>query len=565
VITTIFFWEWSYGATLKDFFYRADGSEIKLTFKFDQPVKWRDVSPDPYRLALSIEEAQNALPYAERPMNIGPLAKVIFRTQGDALTLWVELNQSTPYETYDEAGGRLVSLILKGPFAPQTRGENLYSFDFYDTEVRDALLALAKVAGVNIVVDDSVEGKITASFENLTFEQALGYILTTRGLGQVRLGKNIIIGERRKLEESFGLLTVKRFPLKYIDALRAKEAVGLLIDGDRVVADSVSKTLLVRGKEEEFQKVEEILKTIDLPTEFQVFYLSNNLYEEEAELQRIRELLRIIIPEEERVNYDFSKKAFLVRGTKEELEAVAQLLSNLDRRLPQIMIDVKLLEINREKVKDLGVSWSTAQDTPEGTVLKEGEISFGELTLGGTLERQNLVEVTIKALETKKWGRLVGNPRILTLSGKTALINVGESIPYRNLERDAEGNLIPGALQTIEVGVKLEVTPTLTQEGTVVVHAKPEVSTYSTRDYVLAGLKFQDPQKSTKSADTIARLRSGETMVIGGLIKSEDIENITRIPILSEIPILGNLFILRNKTHKETELIIFLTPYIIDM
>ncbi len=100
----------------------------------------------------------------------------------------------------EDRGLSTVSLILKGPFAPKSKGENLYSFDFYDTEVRDAILALAKVAGVNIVVDDSVEGRISASFENLTFEQALGYILTMRGLSQVRLGNNIIVGEKRKLE-----------------------------------------------------------------------------------------------------------------------------------------------------------------------------------------------------------------------------------------------------------------------------------------------------------------------------------------------------------------------------
>jgi len=80
----------------------------------------------------------------------------------------------------------------------------------------------------------------------------------------------------------------------------------------------------------------------------------------------------------------------------------------------------------------------------------------------------------------------------------------------------------------------------------------------------LAGLTFRDPQKSVKNADTTARLHPGETLVIGGLIRSEDIERITRIPILSELPLVGNLFILRSRTHKETELIVFLTPHVIE-
>jgi len=77
-------------------------------------------------------------------------------------------------------------------------------------------------------------------------------------------------------------------------------------------------------------------------------------------------------------------------------------------------------------------------------------------------------------------------------------------------------------------------------------------------------LSWTVPQTSEKVAETTARLRPGETLVIGGLIRSEDIEKITRIPLLSDIPLLGEFFTLRNTTHKETELVVFLTPHIID-
>lgn len=548
-----------YGAVLKDFFYRADSSLIKLTFKFDAPVTWKDVSPDQYRLALEVEGARSNLPYVERPMSIGPLQRIIFQQEEDTLTIWTELNRPSEYEAYDEAGGHLVSLILKGPFEMGPLPENLYSFDFYDTEVKDAILALAKVAKMNVVVDDSVEGKITASFENLTFDQALGYILTMRGLGKIQLGNNLLIAEKEKLEESFGLLEFQRFPLKNITAAKAKEVISLSIPPDRIAVDEISRALIVRGSQEEFQKIEKILQKIDVALEIRTFYLSNNLYQDEAQLQRIRELIKIIVPEEERVNYDFTQKAFVVRGTAEELESVQQLLSNLDRKLPQIVIDVKLLEINREKIKDLGVSWTVGGE--------KGQIIFGELSLGGSLERQDLVEATVKALETKNIARLVGNPRILTLSGKTATIGVTTNVPYRSIEyqtTETGTTLQVTSVQFQKVGVELEVTPVLTTEGTIAVRAVPSVSTFTIREYYAGGLLYQDPQTSERRADTTARLRPGETLVIGGLIRSEDVENITKIPLLGEIPILGELFTLRNKTHTETELVIFLTPYIVD-
>ncbi len=548
---------------LKDFFFRADNLRIKLTFKFDAPCTWEDVSPDSQHIVLDVPGATRILPYEERSMNVGPVQRISFREEEGALRIGIELKSPVSYEVYDEAGGRLVSVILKGPFAIEGKkgegGEELLSFEFYEADIRDVLLALARARGVNIVVDDSVQGTITFSFENLTFDQALGYILKMRGLGYIRMANNIIVAEKGKLEENFGLLDIRRFPLKNISPDKAKEIVSLVIPPERIATDSAGRALVVRGREEEFQKVEEILKKTDITLETKTFYLSNNIYEKDEQLAKFRELLKIVIPEEERVNYDFTQKAFVVRGTKEEMEAVGQLISNLDRKLPQIMVDAKFVEVNREKVKDLGVKWTVGG--------KEGGITFGELSLGGTLERQSLVEMTIKALETKNLARLVGNPRILTLSGKKAEIKVTDKIPYIEARStvDEKGQVqYTYGVSEKEVGVTLTVTPVLTADGEVLVHVVPSVSTGKVVEIKAEGLSWSVPQTSEKKADTTARLRPGETLVIGGLIRSEDIENITRIPILSEIPILGELFTLRSRTHKETELIVFLTPYVVE-
>jgi type II secretory pathway component GspD/PulD (secretin) len=287
------------------------------------------------------------------------------------------------------------------------------------------------------------------------------------------------------------------------------------------------------------------------------FNLSYNLYREEGDLEKIKNLLKIVIPDEERIGFDAGQKAIVVRGNQEEIEAAFQLLKNLDRKRPQIMVDVKLVEIDREKVKNLGFNWEVGGVT--------GAITFGELSLGGAMERRDLVEVTLNALTKENKAHLVGNPRILTLSGEKAVINVGDRVPYRNIQGvDEAGDIIPGEVEFLDVGVKLEVTPLLTEDQMILVEVKPEVSSSSERQYYLAGQLYTDPQVKTRSAETTARLKSGETLVIGGLIRSEDIENITRIPILSEIPLIGELFVLRNKTHRETELVIFITPHLIE-
>ena len=557
---------------LKDFFYRADNFEIKLTFKFDNPVTWKEVSPDPYRIALDIEGVANALSFSERPMNIGPLRNIMIRSSEPGIRIWCELSQPAQFEVFDESNGRLLTILLKGPFSNSQSKENMFSFDFRDASVRDVLMALAKSAGVNIVVDDSVEGTISLAFEGLSFDQALGYILKVRGLEQVKLGNNIIIGKKETLEENFDLLTSRRFTLKYTDPDTAASVLSMYIsEPNRISKDPVTRSLLVRGREEELTKAEEVLKTIDVALETKIFSLNNNLYEGKDQLDRIVQLIKIIVPDENRIslNYTLNENIamseekirvpvgnpyIVVQGTQEELEAVGELISNIDRKLPQIMIEAKIVEINRNKTKDLGVSWFVGD--------QEGQISFGEMSLGGTMERQDLVSIRIQALEKKNLGRLVGNPRILTLSGKTAVISVGEKVPYRDIVADSEGNK-SFPIKWLDVGVKMGVTPEVTQDGFIILHVFPKVSTFVEREYVLEGLTFKDPQPSEKSADTTARLRAGETLVIGGLIKSSDMETVTKIPLLGEIPIIGELFTLRKKTHEETELIIFLTPSLV--
>ncbi|WP_369017490.1 hypothetical protein QBE54_07015 [Thermatribacter velox] len=541
---------------LTHFFWRADAEEIKLTFKFSGKTNWSDVSPDPFHIVLQVEGAVNALSYAERAMGVGPLRRIIFKPHQEGLKIWLELTEKVAYEVYEEAGGRLVSVLLKGPFQGAPQKKNLLSFDFRDADLRDVLLALAKAEGVNMVIDDSVEGKISVSFEGLTFDQALSYILGMKGLAQIRFGNNVIVGDREVLEENFGLLEVRRYSLRFANPEDVKNALSLVIpDPERIQVDLASKSLLIKGRAPEFAEVEKILAEMDRPLETRVFTLSNNLYQDEAEFSKFKSLLQIIIPDEERVEYDFAQKSIIVKGTKEELEAVGELLENLDRKRPQIMIDAKLVEINRDKIKDLGVSWKVGGE--------EGQISFGEIALGGTMERQDLVEATIKALETKNLARLVGNPRILTLSGKEARIEVTDTIPYLETSVDAEGNKSYTVVKET-VGVKLTVTPLLASDGKVLVQVKPEVSTGQLTEVKAEGLSWTVPQTSEKVAETTARLRPGETLVIGGLIRSEDIEKITRIPLLSDIPLLGEFFTLRNTTHKETELVVFLTPHIID-
>ncbi len=560
---------------MRDFFYRADSAEIKLTFKFDTKASWKEVSPDPYHIAIDIDKAVNALSYSERQMNIGPLRNLIFKSSEQGIRIWCEVGQPVPYEIFEESGGKLLTILIKGFFAASQPKENMFSFDFRDANVRDVLMALAKSAGVNIVIDDSVDGTISLAFEGLSFDQALGYILKVRGLEQVRMGKNIIVAEKEKLEKNFGLWKTKRFNLKYIDPNQVIEILKKFIPEERITLNLSTKSIFIKGREEEINQASSIISEIDIALNTKIFNLENNILQDEKRIEKVVELIKLVIsdPDGKRVKVDYSQNTIkgenekvimqdignpriIVKGTSEELETVEELIKNIDRKLPQIMIEVKLLEINRDKIKDFGVSWKIGDN-------ETGELTLGEMSLGGTMERQSLIEMKIKAFEQKNLARLVGNPKILTLSGNTANISVTDSIPFGTTTGYTEQGEPLYKIETKDAGVKLFVNPILTNEGMILVHIKTEVSTAEEKNIFVGDKQFTVPLIKSKTADTTARLKNGETLIIGGLIKSEDIEKITKIPLLSEIPIIGELFKLRNTTHKETELIIFLTPHLV--
>jgi len=112
----LFFFSCSHALELKDFFYRVDNLEIKLTFKFDNQITWEEVSPDPYRIGLDIEGAASSLSFSERLMNMGPLRNIIIRSSESGIRIWCELSQTVQYEVLDESNGRLLTILLKGPF-----------------------------------------------------------------------------------------------------------------------------------------------------------------------------------------------------------------------------------------------------------------------------------------------------------------------------------------------------------------------------------------------------------------------------------------------------------------
>jgi type II secretory pathway component GspD/PulD (secretin) len=161
--------------------------------------------------------------------------------------------------------------------------------------------------------------------------------------------------------------------------------------------------------------------------------------------------------------------------------------------------------------------------------------------------------LALKALEDSGDAKLLASPQIATLSGQEARIFVGDRVPI--VLDDTEGER---SIHFLESGINLRVTPRISDDGYVTIHVRPEVSTFVWRS------DTDFPQIRTREAETTVRVKDGQPIVLGGLLQEQESENISRIPFLSQLPLLGSLFQWKETKNFRTETTIFLIPRIVD-
>ncbi|MBW1873474.1 MAG: type II and III secretion system protein, partial [Deltaproteobacteria bacterium] len=198
----------------------------------------------------------------------------------------------------------------------------------------------------------------------------------------------------------------------------------------------------------------------------------------------------------------------------------------------------------------------------------ESSISKTDGVLGvlrfGFLDDSLDIDTLFKAQEQEINAQLLASPRILTLDNETALIQIIRQIPYQEITETSAGGQI-GSTEFRDVGVMLEVTPHVTRDGYVRMHIRPEFSVVS-GSVLVNGLVRSNPQPvvDSRSADTVTLIKTGETVVIGGLKKKEVSQMVDKIPLLGDIPLLGYFFRFEGEEEIDSELLVFITPYIVD-
>lgn len=264
------------------------------------------------------------------------------------------------------------------------------------------------------------------------------------------------------------------------------------------------------------------------------------------------------------VNVSEDINSVIVVGQPDEIARVESVIKEIDCPQPQVILEAKIIEVNKDALKDFGIDWSSQvtvdyQEKGRPITIADQAVSGTEdiLQIGSFVRSPLSFASVIKMLETQNKAKVLSNPRVSTMNDKEAEIFVGDRIPYT--VTTISGGVATTDVRFEEPGIRLKITPSFIDGEFVVIKVEPEVSfIFSWR-----GPDNQYPWIKKRQATAFVRVRNNEPFVLGGLLNEEDKKNLFKVPVLGNIPLLGNLFTHESHTVTNTELIITITPTVV--
>ena len=352
--------------------------------------------------------------------------------------------------------------------------------------------------------------------------------------------------------------------LDVVQTLARQAGLELVISGESALAQNKRTTVYLKDITPE-EAIHYILKTNGLAYEKKgkVILISmlpqgqdSAAYKGEIEAislkylsaKKVSDLLTKILPAL-KTSVGASANSIILRGSFALIEDARELISSIDKPVPQILIESKVLEISESDSMRLAFSYGW----------EKGVFKFiTDKSSGQTVPAEDL-QTTLNALIGNGKAKVVASPRIATLDNHEAVINIGNRIPY-SVPVSSSSSIIQWTVEYIDAGVRLTITPRLGEEGYITASIRPEVSSVSEWRTTAAG---EFPVITTRNAQATLRVRDGETIVVGGLLSESDRENVSKLPILGYLPLVGFLF--QNKTVEKakTEIVFLITPHVI--
>ena len=401
-----------------------------------------------------------------------------------------------------------------GPDDEKYTGEKI-SLDFKDADIKNVLRLISDISGLNMIVGENVQGKITMKLENIPWDEALDIILETNNAGKL-VTRNVVRIETNE--------QIRRMNEEKRQAQKSQESVEALV-----------------------------VKTLDVS------------YAKAQNLAKFIKKMKVLSPRGSVTEFKLTNK-ITVQDISENVRKIEILIKEQDIPTRQVLIESRIIQSNPTWVKELGIKWGGTYNTTHNNDLvtlngalgdnnvvdlagpANGALGFGYLT-----DNFNL-DMTLTAMENDDKIKIVSSPKVLALDNKEARIKQGVALPYLKLSEEGVTST-----EFKDMVLELEVTPKITPANTIALHV------FVTKNQPSAQKGANnEPGIDVREVETDLLVESGKTIVIGGIYENQTQHVIHKVPVFGDIPYLG--FFFRNEKEEEqlTELLVFITVTIID-
>ena len=320
-----------------------------------------------------------------------------------------------------------------------------------------------------------------------------------------------------------------------------------------IKVNPLTEVITISGEKEKVKEALSMAEAYDSSLEPE----TRNIRVDYVDTEQITEIVGKFYPEI-KLHVNAKRKEIIINGAKNKLDGVVQLVKEINRPQHQVIIEIRVEEISTESLDDYGIDLSTdmlssihfIKDKIDPSKVNPGANEFGQIE-GIELTWPNF----FRAIENDGDSKTLANPRLMTLNGEEATMSIIDEVPSPNFDED-------GNIQSYDyerAGIELTFTPWITENNEIELKINPSVSSFGANPP-----GPEPPSRKTRSVDTRLRLENGETFAIGGLIQEDEIESMSKVPLLGDIPLIGEIFKSRSNESNKTELVILVTPRIIN-
>jgi general secretion pathway protein D len=466
----------------------------------------------------------------------------------DALTIILKANDLSYME------GHGVLQIMTGAEYEQVTGHKFgvstdsAIFSLQSAKASDvaAILNQVKSASGKVIADDQSNSIIIEDVPE-KMKQLLDYIKTMDAPTQV---------------EVYKLQHIPGEPLVAILLEMTSPKIG------SVKFDSFSNKLFIKDTPIKLMEIMKYIGQIDIPRETRVFNIN---YAKADDLAKTVGLM--LTKNVGSLEFDARSNTVVVMDIPAKIDEIGAMITALDKHDKEVFIEAKIVQVTLGDNYQMGINWEkiipnvghTVVDLHSNFSLPSAITSgLGTATVG-TLNRDTY-NVVLQALDTFGKSRTLSNPHLAVINDHEASILIGTTIPYTtsSVTTTASGpSTSAESVNFIDTGVKLHVTPTIHEDGYITMKIKPEISNEESNPFTAPDGSLI-PIIDTSEVQTTVSVKDGVTIIIGGLIKDELINNKSKVPVLGDLPFLGKAFNTENRNMQKTEIVIFLTPHIIN-